>query len=484
MLHVEAEVPPLQHRRKVQLLRHLAHIKRLEENHPLWKMWSNFKEKVDPEKVLETPIDFFAGPRPSRRRTSIFQAMCVLEHSMNFHTIDHPVERRVNTYLPPPWQQHQFNSEASIHFPRFGSSTTRSSQQSLDAQHYAYTKHKLAIRKIKKGFIVFSDGSVSNRHDGYNGCGIVIQNIPQLTTIEDRHPVNKMLSSFGTELSGIFLALQKIRAFVASNDAFGTDCTGAQGVVLFCDNQEAVTQVNSRIATDGEHYSLIRRIKDHISWLRSKLAVVEVDWIPGHCFHDLQDRADALAKEASQLSSFYFRDLPIKIPYSAAKRQITVRMDAVSQLWWKNTTRGRHLFSFHKEITKKRIEKILEGTPRRLQVCLDRLRMGNETTNSVLVLVGVRQNDNCDLCGVSPDSKAHRILDCQKYQNQRIQLQKNLESIDRNLVLTLDTLLNWRRFPLEKTRRIVKAFTIFLINTELDRLFVWQRVSEIEDPDN
>ena len=122
------------------------------------------------------------------------------------------------------------------------------------------------------------------------------------------------------------------------------------------------------------------------------------------------------------------------------------------------------------------------GLPRRNQVCLTRLRLGNETTNDVLFKVGKAASPECDGCSVVLDSSYHRMYECASLASQRLALKQRLRLIQSSLDFNYDVVLGLQWVYSCTKQKVVHAFCDFLESTGLNKLFLWRpTVSNEED---
>lgn len=232
--------------------------------------------------------------------------------------------------------------------------------------------------------IAFTDGSAFVDALGGGGSGVVFARfdrhvlVPQVVLAV---PTGLMVTNYGSELRGIDLALAHVQNM---NDP-------PKCVVVLSDSQQAVRAARSDDSGQNDNYwTLLQTISTRKKQLRQFGVRVMIDWIPGHAGIFLNDLADQKAKSAAQVSRTTLNSDPsTNKPVLVAKSFIKRRLGETWQGWWWNSTdRGRNLFQVKQSVLVKTPKVLFEGLSRRSQVCITRLRLGNETTNEVLFKVG------------------------------------------------------------------------------------------------
>lgn len=192
---------------------------------------------------------------------------------------------------------------------------------------------------------------------------------------------------------------------------------------------------------------------------------------------------DHEAKSAAQLSRAELWAVPAATrPMLVAKSFIKRRLGDCWQGWWNSTDRGRNLYRFKDSVLVPTPPELYVGLPRRNQVCLTRLRLGNETTNDVLFKVGKAASPECDGCSVVLDSSYHRMYECASLASQRLALKQRLRLIQSSLDFNNDVVLGLQGVYSCNKQKVVHAFCDFLESTGLNKLFLWRpTVSNEED---
>jgi ribonuclease HI len=103
-------------------------------------------------------------------------------------------------------------------------------------------------------------------------------------------PMGTQMEVYDAELHGVLQAAEKCRQFLARQQN--------QKAWIFTDNQAAVQRIASLTAAPGQDVAL--RLADIADTLHERNNSLHIQWVPGHVDVAGNERADKLAKEATQ----------------------------------------------------------------------------------------------------------------------------------------------------------------------------------------
>jgi ribonuclease HI len=445
-----------------------------------WFTWlveqNHHKAEISP--LPDNPHKNFRG---KKRICSPFQLMRSVAHHWDMFKDDIGVEAGCMFPFSPPWSTSlppsDHPDDEKIFWPVFGAAGTRDNDQRRKARSYCHQQSALAKRSILQngeGSIIFTDGSAYTDAIGGGGCGVVSHSLPAKITTPVGFPLGKLATNYGCELKAIEIALKKALE------------TNSQNTFIFSDCQSAVNSARSELPGSGSlcYWTLVSQIASIKAEIRSLGRRVVVAWIPGHANFDMNNAADEQAKaaaaaaRASPLPNFLIRK-----PYQVAKSFIKRRLVVWWQSWWDSTNRARALYKLHPKVnTPPPFELTSIKNDRRLQVCIDRLRLNVCTTNSILFRVGSKSTARCDHCPTVVDSEEHRMFECHHSNTHRQKLLDAIKRINPNLTLSKETLLGFVGVPATARANVANALTDFLTNSKLVELFVWSPPKEPSEP--
>ncbi len=354
-------------------------------------------------------------------------------------------------------------------WPILGSGSSRTEHEVLKAKAFSDQQQKLAFGGTAPKLVLFTDGSSLEPTIGGGGASVVCCHNTDEIFDAKNFSLGKAVSSFGSEVCAIEHALHWATAKLA-------DSSAPHKVTVLSDCQQAV-----RLARYGDlgvgrsYWSYLDNINNLKGALRGANHKVMIDWIPGHTGCHLNAMADALAKTAAtqSIGSIGSADCTTSFqrPFLLAKSFVRRRLNAWKAKVWLTSTKGRHLFEFHKNPNQHQ-PKNQRSLPRWAQVAFSRLRIGNATTNHSLSLVGKSDSANCENCESILDSPEHRVLSCPKYTSARRILTSSC-GLSHPSELTMIGLLA-PQGPTTQKQNTTAAFMLFLEKTNLRELFIWR----------
>ncbi|XP_054260409.1 uncharacterized protein LOC128985061 [Macrosteles quadrilineatus] len=143
-------------------------------------------------------------------------------------------------------------------------------------------------------------------------------------------------------------------------------------------------------------------------------------WIPGHCGLQGNEKADRIAKAATNMHPIPSKELTLTSCIAASQRLLT-------QKWvekWKDEPTGRHLYDLLKEPNNTDIYKNL---PRSVSTFASRARTGHIVTQSYLFRFQLAESPLCLVCQTEEETLQHILLHCTRKLDIRDELRKRLQ---------------------------------------------------------
>jgi len=168
-------------------------------------------------------------------------------------------------------------------------------QHSLEEQKVDTLK---TIKSINADIEIYSDGSAGDNVNG--GGGTLIKVKSSDTEFEVKCPAGKITSSLRAEMFAARAALQKVEELQRE------EVITADTLALFTDSKSTVQHLgkcrkHNDLLLDDIQKSLVNITSNGVP-------TTTIQWIPAHCGTEGNDRADVLAKEATELEQ---EDVPV-----------------------------------------------------------------------------------------------------------------------------------------------------------------------------
>ena len=214
-------------------------------------------------------------------------------------------------------------------------------------------------------------------------------------TEELRVPAGVFGSSFSEEVAALAAAVAHLVPRLA----------GQQGhVAFYTDSLSLLQQLQSAAGPDDS--AGVTDIRRSLMCL-SKSLTSHLIWVPGHAGIDGNERADALAKAASDLEQ-----QQVAIPFATTKAVLSKHF--ISR-WHSGIRRDAHF-----EVTGGRTPHWPPGLSREEQRINSQLRTGHSSlTGAYLARIGKRNTPACERCQHQLDDCRHLIIDCPQLDGHR-----------------------------------------------------------------
>lgn len=137
---------------------------------------------------------------------------------------------------------------------------------------------------------------------------------------------------------------------------------------------------------------------------------VQFCWVLAHEGVKGNEGADKLAKEA------LLKEITVPIPLGKGEGKAVVKKKGLEiwQKWWEDDKKGRRYYKIQKSVS---IKNYTERT-RREEIIMTRLRVDHTGLNGTLFLMGKKNSENCENCGVKENAE-HIILYCTLHEVER-----------------------------------------------------------------
>ena len=403
-LEVAAGIPPLNLRYCEIAIRDNAKISAKKPTYPLKSKLDQYKQnsKLWNEKYV-SPIGLAVSQaNETKRITGIDMQFVQPEPEYSEGAFRRGLER------PSYWSQ-------------LGSSKNRSTDQQESGKGVI---DQLMKDGPEESILCFTDGSCIP-NPGPWGAGAVLY-IPGEEDILIKRPVTVHGSILLAELVAILALLEHL--IISSYRS--------KSLRLFSDSQTALGIIT--LNWDHKNYSdVIRRIKDYIQQLEGDGWTVSMFWTPGHSDILGNEAADRLAKEAAKEAQDLDQNTSVLTNQDIKK----AARDSIMDKWqdkWNISNTGREYFQYRPQILPK---PRYDFPDHRGFVLLLQLRTGNSQLNDYKQKLGQVESNRCE-CG-EVENTEHFLLECQLYEDQRLQLLYTLQSQARTTNLDILELLSY-----------------------------------------
>ena len=229
---------------------------------------------------------------------------------------------------------------------------------------------------------IYTDGSL-NREEQKAGAGIYIP-----VTGATIHIPLQTKSIVDAEMTAIHRAIQEIieRAF--------------NKTVILTDSKTSLQILTGNMESHTTGKSIMRLIHDY----EMQNNEIWLQWIPGHCGLDGNDKADEAAKIATEMG-------PVNAGQDSQLSELQELRFLIAERIkseWREARTGRSYFSLQPTPMKRGFHSL----SREQQSALSQLRLGHFPSDSYLVKIGKKTNAECSLCRQREGSVRHILLEC------------------------------------------------------------------------
>ncbi|KAH7563621.1 hypothetical protein BM1_00668 [Bipolaris maydis] len=271
--------------------------------------------------------------------------------------------------------------------------------------------HKDYIQTIEdNSIVIYSDASKTKDRDGI-GVGLAVYNPNQEEIYAETKNIGEQQLVYNGELEGVTAAFE-YAAKTAQKD---------QNIHVYADNQAAIYRLQSLSDKPGQQWVI--RCQKAAKAILNRKAKIFLKWAPGHTDIEGNERADALAKEATKQTP---KKSQTSLAFLGTKIKLLQRASQAEE-WRKYREKVREKKTSYGAIFDLKLKNQLaipRGTKRDILSSFYSLKIGHGYFNSYLKRVKRRE---CDLCRCGkPQTAEHLLRYCGFYSVERNQLKKTL----------------------------------------------------------
>ena len=278
---------------------------------------------------------------------------------------------------------------------------------------------------------MYSDGS------GYNnevGAAAVMYKKGRLTHTDQRQYYigpRKEHNMYEAEIIGTIIGIWMISILNLPADA---------KVSLYTDNSSLVKAVKKDKSTSGQH--LVKQLREAANNIRCKLTII---WISGHSEVIGNEKADGLAKQATERKSSRMSSLPPSIrkgvpsSISAEKENFHKHLLRDWQEHWHDSPRRERFLELEENVPFQKYQKLQDKLTREQASKIMQIRSRHIPLNTYLHRIGKAGSRKCPKCEctageeAAPETVSHFIFECPAYEDEQWELGRALGRRDLNL---------------------------------------------------
>ena len=214
------------------------------------------------------------------------------------HKITKKIPRNIEKFIPthalPPWR-------TDVRDTRYATRLTTNPAQRGLTKGEAADEHRTRVTQLiyeEDYIITYTDGSMTEKdHEHRTGAGWVVY-WKGLERRSGREGMGRLAEVYDAEMLALLRGLETAIEFQQETPSENRRRTR---ILLFTDNTASVTAITKEAPGSSQQVSQ-RFVETATAFLdENRRATIEVSWVPGHMAIEGNDRADALAKEATDL---------------------------------------------------------------------------------------------------------------------------------------------------------------------------------------
>ena len=232
--------------------------------------------------------------------------------------------------------------------------------------------------------------------------------------------MKKSICSNGNNYLGEIVGIEMALSFLQDE----VSITG-RNIHLFVDCQSAII---SGFGMDVPTYKvdIILNIRRLTSLLEDKENTLHVHWIPGHKDFEGNEKADNLAKEAAK--GMVDKKVDFYEGVAEKKEIIQILRSSIKDKWQRMVDNSKTTDKIHETITQVGTAFVVKNKERRVTRVINQLISGNAYLNYMVSKIDTSKSELCDSCKTR-ETINHYLYDCERYDRERIELEKDLERI-------------------------------------------------------
>jgi ribonuclease HI len=399
-LEVEASIPPIHIQVRILIRKCAIRFNKLPLSSPvIQRLPKKWRENQNP--TFRPPLPF----RPSSN-SKINHKKSTTLHTISSHT--NPDHERIDPFLTSPWQQ------TPLSFPnRFTITPHTSNIQKQEAADL----HNKAIKDISpnpNSLYIYTDGSLLKR-SGFQRVGAAAVGYRNRNEVFNlKMGLGGHAEIFDAELAGTMMAAKRAASYVHDHPEITS-------IHIFTDCSSAISAIHHPKVGAGQHY--IHTFSQTIIYLltTNPRLSINLTWCPSHSGVQGNERADTLAKEATELA----RNSPISVTRTNTLRRTKAQATKIWKGEWRKTALTGHFAianrfppSLHPTHHFTHLKANRELFGRTLQC-----RTGHGHTGEFRRDFSLDGLHECP-CGEHVETRAHILQDCPRYDLSRHRLEK------------------------------------------------------------
>jgi ribonuclease HI len=321
-LEIEASVPPIHHQARLLSRRCGIRFNKLPESSliiqrlgPEWRRAGNTR--------FTPPLP--ATPQPQTKTPKRTNPTTTLIQLAKFSDYKH---ERIDPFILPPWRRLQsaFGSRITItpYTPRPGGGE--------DDKKKTADKHNREIKTLSastSNLIVYTDGSMVIK-SGFKriGAACVVYHMNEEVN-SNKMGLGGHAEVYDAELAALMMGISTATTLAKVH--------GAHHIHIYADNTSAISSIFNPKPTGGQHYAITFYNKAVEFLDENEAHTINISWCPGHSGIRGNERADRLAKQATELA----RTSPIGVTrFNAIRRAKLATHKEWKQEWMKAPKQG------------------------------------------------------------------------------------------------------------------------------------------------
>ncbi|KAJ5453717.1 uncharacterized protein N7458_004673 [Penicillium daleae] len=269
-----------------------------------------------------------------------------------------------------------------------------------------------AARTMQPGHAIWSDGS--RLENGRSGAGIAWQETSEEWRTRS-FPLGKGQDVFDAELVGAVQALQA---------ALRMDGSGPITVLL--DSQAAIARLRHTQAGPGQGLTLRAHAVARALQERGREPIIQ--WVPGHCGVEWNEKADEAAKLAASRPGCHPEGVA-GLSLAFVNRTCTENIRDRKHVWLAQTLAKRscNRQRAHRPDRGWTMDPIASRAVKPLATRFFQLKSGHAAIGAHLNRIHARESPACDKGDAPTETVHHALFECRAWQHQRVQLYRALD---------------------------------------------------------